>query len=220
VAAGEQREVAPGAAALFGVPGVEGEQELQPGQAAGRGQGVEGLGGAGQRRVAERLAAGFEVGQLRRIRLGQAEGGAEGRRGEEADLPGPPVAALVALLDLHRAALQQALEQAVGEHRAGGAGAGQEVLWRVGLSPARRTHSARSWRSSAGQVSRPRPPGGVGPAQALALQAGALRVGQAQAADAVAVGRAPAVVSPALVRHGAGSARWAGPSRRRVSSCG
>ena len=62
--------------------------------------------------------------------------------------------------------------------------------------------------------------GRVGPAQALALQAGALRVGQAQAADAVAVGRAPAVVSPALVRHGAGSARWAGPSRRRASSCG
>ena len=62
--------------------------------------------------------------------------------------------------------------------------------------------------------------GRIGPAQALALQAGALRVGQAQAADAVAVGRAPAFVCPAVVRDGAGSARWAAPSRRRVFSCG
>ena len=119
------------------------------------------------------------------------------------------------------AALQQALEQAVGEHAAGSAGAGHERAVAGGLvaGAAHPFGEELAFVGGPGVEAEARW-GRVGPAQALALQAGALRVGQAQAADAVAVGRAPAVVSPTLVRHGAGSARWAGPSRRRVSSCG
>ncbi|HNE16621.1 MAG TPA: hypothetical protein PLL39_11365 [Rhodocyclaceae bacterium] len=93
-APGEVGEVAPGAAAAIGLPGVEGAQQGVAGEGAGGRQRIEDGGCGGQLGMGEDVPAGVRPGGPLGIRLGQAEGATQFGGGEEAELAEAPQAAL------------------------------------------------------------------------------------------------------------------------------